>query len=521
MRSGAAAGWCCFLAVLLGFSVPASAGTREDLESFPSWPDLEFRIAFWTDIYTRYTTRQAVVHDAEFPQVVYGVVDLGGFSDGGRRVESEEDRKIMERARTQVQDILLHLEDAGRRGPGPATAHGQVMAALAAVPAEWRLAGAAGRVRTQRGQADRFRLSLVRSGRYLESYRQMAQEENVPEDLIYIPHVESSFETGARSHVGAAGLWQFIPSTARRFLTIDMDEDQRLDPWFSARAAFRLLRENRDVLGTWPLAITAYNYGQAGMSRAVRQYGTDLARIIRSYQAPRFGFASKNFYAEFLAARRIARDREAWFGPLQVDPPLRFETFRLPQFVSADTLSSYFGLPLEDLQRLNPALDARVWSGDGLLPGNHDLRVPPGSGKILREEWSRLPESVLFDRVEEDIWHRVRRGENLSLIARRYHTTVSRIQALNHLSRARLIFAGQRLKVRRIRRIMPLPAPVTAHDGMETGGDSTRYVVKSGDTLYEIGRRCGVALNQLIRINRLRDASRLAIGQILILPRCP
>ena len=123
-----------------------------------------------------------------------------------------------------------------------------------------------------------------------------------------MPHVESSFDPYAYSKVGAAGLWQFMRSTGRRFLRIDAAVDERLDPYRATEAAAQLLSYNYRLLGSWPLAITAYNHGAEGMRRAREQLGTDdIVRIVRDYHSPTFGFASRNFYVSFLAALTVSR----------------------------------------------------------------------------------------------------------------------------------------------------------------------------------------------------------------------
>ena len=135
-----------------------------------------------------------------------------------------------------------------------------------------------------------------------------------------LPHVESSFNPRAYSKVGAAGLWQFMRSTGRRYMRIDGAVDDRLDPFRSTEAAAQLLAYNYRVLGTWPLALTAYNHGTAGMRRAKETLGTDdIVRIVRNYTSRTFGFASRNFYVSFLAALEIDRNPEKYFGSLQKD----------------------------------------------------------------------------------------------------------------------------------------------------------------------------------------------------------
>ena len=164
------------------------------------------------------------------------------------------------------------------------------------------------RIRAQSGMRERFLKAIQVSGKYLATMEDIFREAGLPTVLTRLPHIESSFEINAYSRAHAAGIWQFIPSTGRLFLKIDHTVDQRLDPLLATRAAAKLLKSNHERLKTWPLAVTAYNHGAAGMERAVRKLGTrDISEIIRRYRGRRFGFASRNFYPELLAAIAIEK----------------------------------------------------------------------------------------------------------------------------------------------------------------------------------------------------------------------
>jgi membrane-bound lytic murein transglycosylase D len=166
-----------------------------------------------------------------------------------------------------------------------------------------RLRAAADDIRFQSGIRNRFVEGLLRSVVYLSDMERIFADAGLPRELVLLPHIESSFNTKAYSKAGAAGIWQFMPATGRRFMRIDNRVDERMNVRLSTVAATTLLRENYEELGTWPLAITAYNHGTYGMKLAVETVGTtDFGTIVQRYDGPMFGFASKNFYAEFLAA---------------------------------------------------------------------------------------------------------------------------------------------------------------------------------------------------------------------------
>ena len=158
----------------------------------------------------------------------------------------------------------------------------------------------------------------MRSGAWREHIAATFTKMGLPRELAALPHVESSFNTYAYSKVGAAGMWQFMRGTGRRFLRIDAAVDERLDPYRSTEAAASFLEQNYIVLGSWPLALTAYNHGPGGMKRAQEQLGTsDIVTIVRKYNSRSFGFASRNFYVAFLAALEIDSDPDKFFGSIR------------------------------------------------------------------------------------------------------------------------------------------------------------------------------------------------------------
>ena len=180
------------------------------------------------------------------------------------------------------------------------------------------------RIHLQRGIKERFRAGVIRSGRYLLYFEEVLENEGVPSILALLPLVESSYENAAYSRAGTAGIWQFTRATGRLYMRVARGRDDRLNPAIATRAAAKLLRGNYEQVQSWPLAITAYNHGRAGMQRARRLHGSDMAEIIRKYRGRTFKYASKNFYPEFLAAVRVYQDYERYFGPLTLDQPRDF-----------------------------------------------------------------------------------------------------------------------------------------------------------------------------------------------------
>ena len=199
-------------------------------------------------------------------------------------------------------------------------------------PADRRVfARASHRVHVQEGIRERFLASVHRSREYLEDIRAILEGEGLPPEIAYLPHVESSFHPEARSKDGAVGLWQFTRGTGIQYLRIEGDVDEREDPILSTRAAARHLKGNHRALGNWPPALTAYNYGLNGMRRIVRRWDTkDLGRIIEGHRSRRFGYASRNFYLEFIAAVRVAENAHAYFRRDEDTLSPRLKRFAIP-----------------------------------------------------------------------------------------------------------------------------------------------------------------------------------------------
>ena len=285
----------------------------------------------------------------------------------------------------------------------------------------------------------------MRAGAYDDYIRATLRERGLPEDLAFLPHVESSFQAHAASKYGAAGMWQFMPSTGRRYLAINQLLDERLDPRRSSEAAAGLLADNYAKLGTWPLALTAYNHGAGGMRGAVRKLGTtDIGVICRRYDGRSFGFASRNFYAQFLAARHVATNSENYFGRVVRQTPVATAALELPFYADMKSLARHWGVSLQQLRELNPAIRNLIWSGAKRLPKDYPLNVPVGNVN------SWLAAVPVTERHAEQIRsreHTVARGETLAGIAAAHGTSVRRLVELNGLANANRIYPGQNFEL--------------------------------------------------------------------------
>ncbi len=357
---------------LAGLLLAAGDAAGAPSDPFPVGKRLQPRVEFWKRIYSEVTSDQVLLHDAEDLRVVYQRVGLEG------RNEWRDIEKFIEPIRQRYADVLRSL--AAGEPPLAASEAAEVLARFGPGAAPERLRRAADNVRFQRGQADSFLEGLVRRGAYESHLRRIFRAAGLPHGLTYLPHVESSFRPHAYSRSGAAGIWQFTRSTGRHYLHISALADERWDPIDSTRAAARLLGHNYRQLGSWPLAITAYNHGLQGMKRAVARLGTrDIEEIIERYDGRIFGFASKNFYAEFLAAREVASNPERYFGRTPRWTELRFQELRLDRTAVVPELARALRLSVCDLSHYNPALRAPALEGEKPLPVGYRLKLPEGA----------------------------------------------------------------------------------------------------------------------------------------------
>jgi membrane-bound lytic murein transglycosylase D len=327
----------------------------------------------------------------------------------------------------------------------------------------------------------------------------------------------------ARSKVGASGVWQFTAGTGRRYLQIDSAVDARNDVWLAADAAARMLSADHDRIRSWPLALTGYNHGIAGMERAVRQLGTrDIGVITERYASPSFGFASRNFYASFVAAVTVFADRAKLFPGVDPLPAVTFDEFRPGRFVSLLDLASLTQTDVETLVSLNPALDEEVIRGRMLVPGTYSLRVPEGARVSFQRAFADLPSDRKRDR-QLTRTYRVARGDTLGAIARRFGTTASALQRANGIARANLVRVGQVLEVGTgggawspLVWTRPAAAPAAR---VAAGSRPDRvHVVRSGETLYQIARRYGLTIAAIAAANELVSPDRLPVGMALAIP---
>ena len=285
---------------------------RPSLDVFPRPVDIEPQVAFWRKVYSKWGRSQVAIHDKVHMDIIYDVFELPG--EAGEILTAGQKAYLQDRY-YDWKSRLNTIEDKTAAGMALNADEKELVRYLADKTGRANsIQGASERLRYQRGLKERFMRGLEIGRRYDSQFRQIFRNAGLPEDLAYLPHVESSFQYNAHSSAGALGIWQFTSGAAKMFMNGDASAEARLDPINSTRGAARYLAYAFGKLGSWPLAVTSYNHGIGGMQRARNLYGHDFMRIVKQYDHPLFGFASRNYYAEFLAARDIASDPQRYFA---------------------------------------------------------------------------------------------------------------------------------------------------------------------------------------------------------------
>jgi membrane-bound lytic murein transglycosylase D len=470
---------------------PAIAQNASD---FPRPKSLEPAVEFWIRVYTEVDTQSGFLHDAEHLDVIYTALPL--------------DRKQIEAKREAIKAALTVLSTGKRTGL--TAEEQQVLALWPSNVSNQALKIASDNVRWQLGQSNRFLAGLRRSGAYREHIQKVIAAKNLPSQLVVLPHVESSFNPGAYSSADAAGMWQFTRATGQRFMRIDHIVDERMDPYIAAEAAMSLLEYNYRVLGTWPLALTAYNHGAGGIARAVREIGSsNIEDIVANYKGRRFGFASRNFYAQFLAVNEVEKRAESFFGKVDYNSAPNFTEFETDAYIDAEVFARSANISLAQLKADNPALRPVVWEGQKRIPRGFKMKLR--DAKVTPQELlASIDRDYKFVVQTPDVAYTVVRGDSLSAIAKRFNTSVSRLVALNQLTSSHRIQIGQRI-------LLPQDETSLAAQSQQAPADGI-YTVARGDTVSTIARRFSVGETALLRLNGIEDAHRIYPGQELRLP---
>jgi len=356
--------------------------------------------------------------------------------------------------------------------------------------------------------------ALERAGRWLPMIRAELAEAGLPLDLAWLPLVESAFHTHARSRARAQGMWQFMAGTARLYdLHVDGVVDERNDPYLATPAAVAHLGDLHATFGDWELALAAYNSGAGRVQRALKRAkgATDFWSVRR--HLPR---ETRNYVPGLWALLVVAKNPTAYGLPVVEETTECRATVPVDGALDLEVLAERSDVDRERLGELNPAL----LRGITPMKGRYDLAVPCGTEQQVAAALASIPP----DQRVRKVFHTVRRGDTLGAIARRYGTTVNTISAANNIRNPRTLRVGQTLVIPRYPtsgRAAPVRSasatPAQARTAGERQAAPDRYVVRRGDTLYDIARRYGVSVDELKRRNGL-SGSLIKPGDVLLMP---
>lgn len=493
-------------------------------ETFSCPASLLSRVGFWVEVFSRWDTNTAIFHDQANPHRVYSTISRNEGCRNSRKGDA------IDRERSSLTKSLQSI--AGKLSTGKSLTSGeQELYGVFSNAPHQEVRAAASRIRCQSGNQDRMRTALSHFHQYRPAILDALESQNLSPELQYLPFVESAFNPNALSHVGAAGLWQIMPSTGRSLgMWVDHVVDERYDPKIASYAAAKYFRNSVNDLSETafengytvtakdlnPFVITSYNYGVRGMMRAIKQVGLDYERLLTEYQSPNFQTAVKNFYASFLAARHVAKNAEQFFGVIEQNTAgiiHSYNTLILTRATSIKRLSNELGINRDRLEALNPSLNKIVWADKALVPKNFNLKLPYREAG-WNADIARIMSLPAEYEVPGFVWHQVRSGDTACGIADRYRASCSALFKLNGLNRSGTIYAGKRIKVPTNNGGIRVTAP-SASNLSQSAGSIQTYRVQSGDTSCSIARRHTMKCDEFLAINGLTMTSIIRVGQVV------
>ena len=410
---------------------------------FPVYPCIKPNVRFWTKVYTQYSTSQGILHDSENLNVIYDVIEFKNPNEYNARKINEE---RINAAKQKFRRILKKLA----QNPSAAGVEVRRIARLFGNKGNREaFHRAMHKIRCQIGLKDSFRRGIAYSGAYIDEMKQIFRSYGLPLDLVYLPHVESSFNPKAYSKFGAAGIWQFVREAGKRSMIVGYALDERWDPFRSSDAAARLLVRSYEKFGSWPLAITAYNHGIAGVLKATWIKGS-YENIFKHYKTENFRFASRNYYSEFLAACKAAKNYRTYFGDIALDPPINSRKIVLAGYASVTELARYFDVDIATLARFNPSLRPPVFKEQKYVPKGYALRLPADAVRRRMGDSKAIPFEMYKPRQKAIRIYRVQKGDNVIKIAEMNGISVDDLIQANKLNAGGAIYVNQMLR-------LPLP----------------------------------------------------------------
>lgn len=461
-------------------------------KTFATAKNLEEAVQFWISIYTDYQSQQGVLHDLDNLSIIYEKVDFNFINTNSTLSEKQKNKareKYIDERKKQIlssinkvltQPPVEELNDLENQIIKMWEPKGGLKALKEAASLD--------QIRFQLGQSDRMKEAIYLSGRYLPMMERIFKKEELPLQLTRLVFVESSFNVLARSKVGASGLWQIMPSAARRRLRMNNTIDLRNHPEKATELAAKMLKFNYEMLGEWPLAVTGYNHGPYGVKRLVEHNKTkDLGELIATGEGRRFGFASRNFYASFLAVLEVEGKAGVYFPGIKQANEFIVEPLKLRKPIYFKELVEFFGGDKEKAQLYNPHLQRLAYLNKVPLDTKSYLVIP-----------SELKVNPLY----------VVKNDNI----KESSDEINKIDLSSQSNESQKF--SKKSKKKKITNHKLLASASVDEDGKS---DIKKYKVTRGDTLYGISKQFGVSIKSIKAINEMKR-SRIRVGQILILP---
>ena len=320
---------------------------------------LKKEVDFWIKIYTQYTTVQGVFHYSGDIERVLGELDLTQVYANQKwsLIRKEKESEIIIRRQKKILAQKYKIKDIKK-------------------------------IRLQMGLKDRMQDAIKISGRYLPMMEKIFAEKKLPLELTRVVFVESSFNINAGSKVGASGLWQIMPRVARPSKYISQAQDLRNHPVYATQLAAKILKQNYQILKSWPLAVTAYNHGVGSLGKIIKKYkSNDIAFLIDNVSSKKsFGFASRNFYATYLAALHVERNANLYFPePIYKDDEMQISYFKLSKKIAYEKLLSVFNNDKAKLRLYNPHIRLAYLKQGKSIPAQVIINVPKEFPQRLAE----------------------------------------------------------------------------------------------------------------------------------------
>lgn len=469
---------------------------------------LEGRVEFWRLMFTKYGKDQRVFHCRKHPEIIYSVLDFSEYerSLSGQALRAKKEQEVEEEIR-RIRVALGHL-GTGAKANNPFEKRIEVLFARVSGGAQKYIdASREDQIRYQSGIKERFREGLIRSGRYLYAIESIFRSQNLPVELGRLPLVESSFDYEAYSSVGAAGIWQFMRKTGAKYMKVGSAIDERRDPIISTRAAADYLSHSYEKLQSWALAVTSYNHGLNGVMKAAKEAGSrDLVTIIHKYEGDSFGFASENFYAEFLAALEVEQNAERYFPGIRRDPPLYFDEIKISRSTYFRDLVKMSDSDREELYWLNLGFRETVLRNQVAVPAGSLVKVPKGRGA-----------AILADLAGSNM---VALAGTQSTFGDKYSDgSMSQFTWKPDMEIAKTKAEIKNLKTQKASGQKQFAYVIDKHNTASRRDSKTKeYVVQKGDTLASIARANSVSTESIVIANDVADAKLLKPGKKLLIP---